>query len=354
MKAVAFILFIFFYLLPVQGQTNLILNGRFEETVFPDSCYAGPIYKEIFLGLNSRHLIRDWWNPINSSPDYNHRCDTTNTTGVPLNTLGGYQEDPYSENAYVGLCTLPYNPEYVMTHLKHPIENNKTYLFKYLVCASDVSIAKSNIGVSFVADSIDDTTFFAPIAPVLTDYVFMTDTAITNCMNWTEFSIEFVAHTDSLKFVIIGNFPTVKPLIKVFTTLSEMCAPPLLDSSESYYLIDDVRLYCLDCDTIDSTSTTDSIPNVIACDMAFPDAFTPNGDNVNDTWKPIITAECDSSISNYLLRIYDCWDNEIFKTSDKNEGWTGAHKQTGTYIYFIQYDNQHGIQKKTGSITLIR
>jgi gliding motility-associated-like protein len=168
-------------------------------------------------------------------------------------------------------------------------------------------------------------------------------------MNWTEFSIEFVAHTDSLKFVIIGNFPTVKPLIKVFTTPSEMCAPPLLDTSESYYLIDDVRLYCLDCDTIDST---DTIYNT--CIITFPDAFTPNGDNLNDTWKPLISSECDGIISSYLLRIYDCWDNEIFKTTDKNEGWTGSPKQTGTYFYYLQYDNKNVTQKKTGSITLIR
>jgi hypothetical protein len=60
------------------AQQNLILNGRFEETVSPDSCYTGPICKDVFVGLNSRHFIRDWWNPTNVSPDYFNRCDTSN------------------------------------------------------------------------------------------------------------------------------------------------------------------------------------------------------------------------------------------------------------------------------------
>lgn len=350
MKGFTFILFILIYIFPIQGQTNLILNGRFEENMFPDSCYSGTLYSDFFVNLHSRHFLIDWWNPIETSPDYYNRCDTSGES-IPINTLGGFQEDPHLENGYVGICTLPSNPEYLMTHLREALQINKRYLFKYLVCASDVSIAKSNIGVAFVADSLDDTTFFAPIAPVLTDYVFVTDTAITNCTIWTEFSVEFVAHTDSLKFVIIGNFPTVKTLIKVFTTLSDMCAPPLLDTSESYYLIDDVRLFCLDCDTVD---TTDTIPHDIECSFAFPDAFTPNGDDRNDRWKPLMNAACDSIIHNYLLRIFDRWGNEVFNTKNREEEWSGVNKEIGTYIYYLQYEDKKGIQKKTGSITLLR
>jgi hypothetical protein len=56
MKAVAFILFVFFYLLPVQGQTNLILNGRFEENTMTDTCWSVPIISSYFF--NYRHVVQ--------------------------------------------------------------------------------------------------------------------------------------------------------------------------------------------------------------------------------------------------------------------------------------------------------
>jgi gliding motility-associated-like protein len=354
MKAVAFILFIFFYLLPVQGQTNLILNGRFEENTMTDTCWSVPIISSYFF--NYRHVVQDWWNPIESSPDYYNRCDT-NGESIPINTLGGFQEDPYHQNAYIGMGTFVNGLSYgepVATHLREKLIMNKHYEFKMLVSAADFNFYYTNIGICLESDSIDfdSTSTYHPRHP---DHIFMTDSVVKSCTDWTEISLKFSPHREDFRFIIVGSFPTMKPLTIYRPTLAEICVPDSsINPGWAYYLIDDVRLYCLDCDTIDSSSTTDSTPNVIACDMAFPDAFTPNGDNVNDTWKPIITAECDNTINNYLLRIFDRWDNEIFKTSDKNEGWTGAYKQSGTYIYFIQYNNQHGIQKKTGSITLIR
>jgi gliding motility-associated-like protein len=218
-----------------------------------------------------------------------------------------------------------------------------------LVRAADYDFYNTNIGICLESDSVDfdSTTTYIPRHP---DHIFMTDSVVKSCTEWTEISLRFSPSREDFRFIVVGSFPTVKPLIIYRPSLAEICVPDSsINPGWAYYLIDDVRLYCLDCDTIDST---DSIDNT--CIITFPDAFTPNGDNLNDTWKPLMSSECDGIISSYLLRIYDCWDNEIFKTTDKNEGWTGSHKQTGTYFYYLQYDNKNATQKKTGSITLIR
>ena len=347
MKGFAFILFIFFYLIPIQGQLNLILNGRFEafDTIGP--CVAG----DLSPSLGASHVIQNWWNPTVTSSDYYQRRDT-GSFRIPLQISGSYQEDPNHLNAYVGLITLLNGgiyQEYIATHLKTSLVKNKHYEFKALVNSYDFNFYNTNIGFCLESDSIDGDSVNT-YSPRLPSNVYMTDSVIKGCIDWTDVSIKFSPTMDNLRFLIIGTFPSATPILIYRPTLSEICLPDSTsDPGVAYYLIDDVRLYCLDCDTIDST---DTIYNT--CIITFPDAFTPNGDNLNDTWKPLISSECDGIISSYLLRIYDCWDNEIFKTTDKNEGWTGSPKQSGTYFYYLQYDNKNATQKKTGSITLIR
>lgn len=332
-----------------KAQQNLILNGRFEETAYPDSCYTGPIYKDIFVGLNSRHFINDWWNPTNVSPDYYNRCDLSNVFGVPYGSgLVGYQEDPLSGNSYVGMATywtLTLYDEQVTTHLKEKLIKGKNYEFKMLVNSSDFNFYKTNIGFCLETDSIDFDSVISYI-PRHPDQLYMTDSIIRDCETWTEITIDFSPTIDSLRFLTIGTFQTVHPISLYKSFPWEVCKDTnWADTSVSYYIIDDVRLYCLNCDTI---------PKESDCSIALPDAFTPNGDDLNDVWKPLLSHGCNSLITNYLLRIFDRWGNEVFNTKDLMEAWTGYNKNMGTYIYFLEYDDKNITQKRTGTVELIR
>jgi gliding motility-associated-like protein len=91
------------------------------------------------------------------------------------------------------------------------------------------------------------------------------------------------------------------------------------------------------------------------CYLYFPNAFTPNNDNVNDTFFP--KSIC--TFVDYELTIYNRWGETIYKTNDFEKGWNGeafnSEVNTGVYVYNISYKFQ-GEKKSSvhGRITLIR
>ncbi len=67
-----------------------------------------------------------------------------------------------------------------------------------------------------------------------------------------------------------------------------------------------------------------------------PNAFSPNNDGTNDTFKPV--ADCEST---YFMQIYNKWGSIIFSTEDITEGWDGSFRNElapeGEYSYVIFY-----------------
>jgi gliding motility-associated-like protein len=74
-----------------------------------------------------------------------------------------------------------------------------------------------------------------------------------------------------------------------------------------------------------------------ACEVALPNAFSPNDDGFNDIYKPISACEVDD----YLIRIYNRWGEKVFESTHINIGWDG--KYTGTadpisvFVYYLTY-----------------
>jgi len=85
-----------------------------------------------------------------------------------------------------------------------------------------------------------------------------------------------------------------------------------------------------------------------------PNAFTPEG--VNPIFKPIIGF---ANFDSYSLTIYSRIYNDVFTSTDVNEGWDGTYKNkplpTGVYVYFIQFKDSKGQPfQQVGHVTLIR
>jgi gliding motility-associated-like protein len=98
------------------------------------------------------------------------------------------------------------------------------------------------------------------------------------------------------------------------------------------------------------------------CNVWVPNAFTPDGDGVNDTFG----AE-GSSIGQFEMRIWNRWGDEIWSTNSLEGRWDGTgdrrakHGESEVYVFSITYttlldaDGQESFpQEKRGFVTVVR
>ena len=90
------------------------------------------------------------------------------------------------------------------------------------------------------------------------------------------------------------------------------------------------------------------------CELFIADAFTPNGDGLNDKIKPM--GNCD--LNYYHWHIYNRWGILIFETRDPEEyfdgTFNGAEINGSTLVYKIAMGNQFTQRSFSGTIQIIR
>lgn len=92
------------------------------------------------------------------------------------------------------------------------------------------------------------------------------------------------------------------------------------------------------------------------CEMMIPNSFTPNEDNKNDYFYPVLQCE----YSYFSFTVYDKWGNQIFTTNSTSGKWDGRFKgnlcEEDIYVYKIE-STEKGTDKKvprSGRVSLIR
>lgn len=94
------------------------------------------------------------------------------------------------------------------------------------------------------------------------------------------------------------------------------------------------------------------------CITGMPNAFSPNGDGLNDIFRPAIESGC--PVRGYLFRIFNRWGQLIFSTTTPGSGWDGFIKglpaESGNYIFTLSYEKgtEHHRYSIKGDVTLIR
>ena len=88
--------------------------------------------------------------------------------------------------------------------------------------------------------------------------------------------------------------------------------------------------------------------------LFLPDAFSPNSDGLNDTFKPNGTF-----YDNFQLVVYNRWGQSIFQTTDATTGWDGTLRgdraPEGQYVYKIVITDSTGKEfVKQGVVLLLR
>jgi gliding motility-associated-like protein len=107
-----------------------------------------------------------------------------------------------------------------------------------------------------------------------------------------------------------------------------------------------------------------NIPGPLA-NVFVPDAFTPDGDGLNDEFAPVF--QVDFEIESYEFYIFDRWGNVMFNTKDPNAGWNGKKNNiegdpvNGVYTWMIivkgynyEFGNNLLRDRLRGRVTLFR
>ena len=140
-----------------------------------------------------------------------------------------------------------------------------------------------------------------------------------------------------------GNFTSYK-----WQDNSTSSTYSVISAGEYYVKVID-NFGCTGSDTINITSNCSG-------SVYFPNAFTPNGDNLNDVFGIIGDL---SGIRDYELIIYGRWGQKIFSSKNPLEKWDGTYKgkaltsQTCVWVASFTINNRLP-QIEKGTITIIR
>jgi gliding motility-associated-like protein len=85
-------------------------------------------------------------------------------------------------------------------------------------------------------------------------------------------------------------------------------------------------------------------------------AFTPNGDGINDRWLVTNGAACTNQI---VVKVFNRYGNEVYSNENYQNNWDGTYKgkpvPDGTYYYVINYRLISGrVVPAKGDVTILR
>jgi gliding motility-associated-like protein len=114
---------------------------------------------------------------------------------------------------------------------------------------------------------------------------------------------------------------------------------------------------CLDtsCVTVTVIPDTTYVPPPVELFIGLPNAFSPNGDGVNDVFRFSSIAPCEEVIS---FMVFDRW-GRLVNGHNYNSTWDGNNKYghpfpLGVYTYYTQVRCPEGIVVMKGNVTLVR
>ncbi len=85
-----------------------------------------------------------------------------------------------------------------------------------------------------------------------------------------------------------------------------------------------------------------------------PNAFSPNGDGVNEVFLPLMNGV---STDTYKMYIFDRWGNLVFQTNKVEKGWDGTKKgevvMEDVYVWKIELKTTKGVKKRVHGVVSV-
>lgn len=378
----------------------MVSNGGFE----PDDCNM-PAWN-----------VNDICPPWSVSEKYGYWQELLTTVYGPCSSeTSGFNISPRTGKGAIGFpvygwpasTNIPHESRgYIISPLTQKLQKGTVYQISYWVHAgyngNGIERGTNAPGVLFTSD----TALLQPNALYVLESndAIYPEVPITNYQDWTQVCLHYTARGNE-KFVILGNFRSNNNTPTVFLNPSN---PPTETTWRwSYYVVDDlsilpykehenvipssavicpnseieIQIYPSTIGVWDDGTTGQSRiitepgeyyfsykdgactrydfikvrqTNCEKCYFYLPNAFTPNGDQLNDIWKPEF--ECD--LEDYYLDIFDRLGNNVFTTFNPNEYWDpGSSVPEGVFLVRVKatYENHGEMEyiEESGWITVL-
>lgn len=131
------------------------------------------------------------------------------------------------------------------------------------------------------------------------------------------------------------------------------------DCSNPSFTADTTTLFTITGTDLNGCSDTTTLLVNVRFEITFkmPNAFTPNGDQANDIFRPVYKGNV---FRDYHLAVYDRWGERVFDSYVPGEGWDGrlfgsVPLQSDVYVYILEYElttGEKGVEKN--QVTLLR
>ena len=115
---------------------------------------------------------------------------------------------------------------------------------------------------------------------------------------------------------------------------------------------------CSDTACVTITVITPESPCIALPNLAVPNAFSPNGDGVNEEF--CLQGWDGNCIEDFIISVFNRWGEKIYESKNPSFCWDGKYNgipmdaQVFVYIIKAKYNNQKEKIEKSGNISLIR
>jgi len=182
--------------------------------------------------------------------------------------------------------------------------------------------------------------------PILLNGTLQADNAIN--LNWSDYN----GWENGVDHYIVEKFDTQGQLLQTFNTGTGLSLTDDEEDINNQIYVYRITAFAVTAGVVESISNTLTIikePNLF-----HPNAFTPNSDGLNDTFKVIgqYTAQVE-------FKIFNRWGELLFITTDLNQSWDGTYKGNlmpeGTYVFRAYLTDLAGrTSERSGNILLLR
>jgi gliding motility-associated-like protein len=269
----------------------------------------------IELDLDKKQVLNTPYNLPYSVYDGASDAEIGGPPLIRIDKIDILQECNYYNKGYIEVTSGQHTEVY--TYTLNTGETNTTGLFNNLIPGTYKLTVSTTTDVPPVEEDL-----------VIPDYslnkpktTYKTNIPVCDLQGTVQLTVKGASTTYSIKY---GN--EVYPANHVFNIFPDFYRFIILDQNNC--IVDDINL---------------NLTKVGPCSpVTFPNTFTPNGDGINDVFRP----SQDSRATKYQLHIFNRYGALLFISKDLALGWDGMSQgkamPTGTYYWMVTYVDING------------